>query len=723
MYHCSVKPVQRSKGRSATAAAAYRAREVIQDERQGMIFDYSAKQDLEHEEIIGWDGTRSELWNEGEMVEPSKDATTAREYEVALPRELSTDQRIALAREYGQWLHERHNVAVDICLHTDENDNNPHAHILTTTRAPEGRALGEKVAREWSDSKRKKNGLDGRKSDLVEAREKWATVANRHLEMAQVSKILDHRSFADQGIGLTPSIKLGPAVIAMEEKGIRTDRGDLAQAILQSNQTFLELQALELEIKHERPEPTTAQPNRATTQDTELRRTERADRAVSHEHGNAGRGLEGSHEPSPQPPQRELRFTDAGFLRNDERRPEINQRPERINPSGQEHYLSRFKAELLEVCRSMRTRFATGYDRILALAAPIGKPATVPDMGHQNRPLMENRNIPRPPANSQADGVERANRMKPDRTYQAVKRQLEQMGGDSFMVGIQFDDKFKVMEHKHWSKAEVLANIPKLKRDNVRGGNIFIQPKADDHNLILVDDVSFEDLEKMAANGHKAALSVETSPDNYQAWVKMPEPLSEDDRKYTAKLLAQTYEADFASVGANHYGRLAGFTNQKPKHQNKRGQHPFVLLRESNGQVATAGRELLEQAREMPRIENSKRIDHLKRTVNITPEAERVFVSESISLEAKYGHKIDRSRADWMITKKMLKAGFEPSDIAGTMVKHSPEIENRKRDINVDDYVNRTINNAQEAIKTEIEQERRPRHSRSPGNRSPGFDR
>lgn len=309
--------------------------------------------------------------------------------------------------------------------------------------------------------------------------------------------------------------------------------------------------------------------------------------------------------------------------------------------------------------------------------------------------------------------------MKPDRTYQAVKRQLEQMGGDSFRIGVVFDDKHKVTYHRNWNKAEVLANIPTLKRENVRGGHIFIKPNLVDHDLVMVDDVSFDDLENMAKNGHKPTLSVETSPDNYQAWVKLPKSLSEDERKPIAQILAKTYDADIASADAHHYGRLAGFTNQKAKHQNSRGHFPFVLLRESNGQVATAGHELIAQAREVPRIENARAIDHLKQTIKTTPEAQRVFVADMKSLEAKYGQEIDYSRADWMITQKMLKAGFEPADIGGAMVKHSPHIEERKRDINVEQYVNRTINNAQEAIKVE----RRPQNNRDLGNRSPGLSR
>ncbi|WP_223932390.1 DNA-primase RepB domain-containing protein, partial [Aeromonas caviae] len=37
------------------------------------------------------------------------------------------------------------------------------------------------------------------------------------------------------------------------------------------------------------------------------------------------------------------------------------------------------------------------------------------------------------------------------------------------------------------------------------------------------------------------------------------------------------YDADPASADSHHYGRLAGFTNQKPKHTTKTGYQPWGL--------------------------------------------------------------------------------------------------------------------------------------------------
>ena len=180
IYHLHLKPVKRSAGRSAVAAAAYRSGEKLRDERQELNFDYTRKQSVDHTELLGWSGTREQLWNAAELAERRKDSVVAREYEVAIPRELNNEQKVQLVREYGDWLQKRHGVAVDLAIH-DMGGENPHAHILTTTRESLALQLGDKVSREWSDTRRKKEGLKPGASDVNEARQVWAKTANQAL--------------------------------------------------------------------------------------------------------------------------------------------------------------------------------------------------------------------------------------------------------------------------------------------------------------------------------------------------------------------------------------------------------------------------------------------------------------------------------------------------------------------------------------------------------------
>src|SRR6516165_11628728 len=100
IYHLSVKVISRGGGRCATAAAAYRAGELVHDRSTGQDFDYTRKSGVEHTEILApdhapqWVFDRAELWNRVEEAEVRKDAQLAREVEVALPIELNEESQV-----------------------------------------------------------------------------------------------------------------------------------------------------------------------------------------------------------------------------------------------------------------------------------------------------------------------------------------------------------------------------------------------------------------------------------------------------------------------------------------------------------------------------------------------------------------------------------------------------------------------------------------------------
>ena len=91
IYHLSVKAFSRAKGRSATAAAAYRAAIRIVDERTGLVHDDARRTGVAHSEFVVPEQSlarardRDRLWNEAELAEWRRNSTVAREFEVALP--------------------------------------------------------------------------------------------------------------------------------------------------------------------------------------------------------------------------------------------------------------------------------------------------------------------------------------------------------------------------------------------------------------------------------------------------------------------------------------------------------------------------------------------------------------------------------------------------------------------------------------------------------------
>lgn len=270
IFHCSIKTVSRSTGRSAPAAAAYRSGERIKDERTGEVYNYANRQGVEHTELVLPDGVdldRGQLWNAAEAAENRKNSTVAREYELALPDELTPDQRAELARDFARHLVERYGVAADIAIHAPGqagDHRNHHAHILTTTRKVTPDGFGAKT-----------RALDEKKSGEVEhIRATWAELTNRALERAGHDARIDPRSLKAQSIKRMPSTHLGASATAMERRGLRTKRGDRNKSAAQINAEIKTLENARRELEAvsvtQTPPPTVSEPVRRTGQQTSM---------------------------------------------------------------------------------------------------------------------------------------------------------------------------------------------------------------------------------------------------------------------------------------------------------------------------------------------------------------------------------------------------------------------------------------------------------------------
>ncbi|MEL6515808.1 MAG: MobQ family relaxase [Pseudomonadota bacterium] len=267
-YHLSVKTIKRSAGRSATAAAAYRVGERIECQREGRVHDYTRKQGIEETFILtpkdapDWATDRSRLWNEVEASETRRNSVTAREWELALPSEISAEDRSQITRDFAQELVSRYGVAVDVAIHAPHREGdqrNHHAHVLTSTRKlePEGFTAKTRV-------------LDSAKTGGVEIEQMrglWAELQNRALERAGEVERVDHRSLEAQReaalergdqlsaeeLDRDPELKLGPAANSMERRAKAmaeregreykpvTERGAVVHAARQARAAFREL--------------------------------------------------------------------------------------------------------------------------------------------------------------------------------------------------------------------------------------------------------------------------------------------------------------------------------------------------------------------------------------------------------------------------------------------------------------------------------------------------
>ena len=267
-YRFAAQVIKRSDGRSAVAAAAYRAGERFVDERLEMSFDYRSRGGVEHTEIMLPAGApaefadRATLWNAVEAAEKRVDAQVAREVQLSLPHELDFEQRRELVREFVQSAFVDKGMIADVAMHapdTDGDQRNYHAHIMLTTRTVGPDGFGGKE-RTWN-----------RGDTVPDWREQWAEVQNRHLVkiLGPDAPRVSHLSLEDQGIDRAATIHLGPTASAIERKGERSDRGEVNREIAGQNG---ERQALPKELvatldsKASQSPQTTSSPAMLTTE-------------------------------------------------------------------------------------------------------------------------------------------------------------------------------------------------------------------------------------------------------------------------------------------------------------------------------------------------------------------------------------------------------------------------------------------------------------------------
>jgi len=226
LYHFSAKVISRAVGSSAVAAAAYRSADRLHDERLGRSHDFSNKAGVVHSEVLLPDGAdeawrdREKLWNDVEASELRKDAQLAREVEFAIPREMSQQQGIELARDFVQAEFVDRGMIADLNVHWDIGADGlarPHAHVMLTMREikpdeNDEAKFGAKV-RDWN-----------RTELLTHWREAWADHVNERLASLDIEARVDHRTLEAQGIDLEPQRKVGPAASRMAAEGLEPDR-------------------------------------------------------------------------------------------------------------------------------------------------------------------------------------------------------------------------------------------------------------------------------------------------------------------------------------------------------------------------------------------------------------------------------------------------------------------------------------------------------------------
>lgn len=206
LYHAQAKVFQRSKGRSAVAAAAYRSGTKLTDRRTGEVFDYRNKGHVITSFIMAptnapaWTQDREELWNRTEQAERKSNATVAREWEISIPRDIPVNEWENFVREAVKpWVDA--GAIADIAIHAPLDQYggiNVHGHVLLTTRKLDP-STETGFSKTKNDDLRKlhesggKDGAEGKFGDALKSeRERLANIMNEFLERAGSPRRVSH---------------------------------------------------------------------------------------------------------------------------------------------------------------------------------------------------------------------------------------------------------------------------------------------------------------------------------------------------------------------------------------------------------------------------------------------------------------------------------------------------------------------------------------------------
>lgn len=217
--------VNAGKVGKASAHAAYIAREGRYEAR---LLKGEALEATESGNMPKWaEAEPGQFWRAADQHERAN-GTTYREFEVALPRELSPEDRRALVRDWvAQEIGDRH--AYQWAIHRPraaDGQDQPHAHIMFSERQRDDieRGPAEYFKRYNAKAPERGGARKGygpqagktlsaaeRQAELRDLRDRWAGMVNAHLERAGRSERIDMRSYEDRGIDRAPEPKQLPS--------------------------------------------------------------------------------------------------------------------------------------------------------------------------------------------------------------------------------------------------------------------------------------------------------------------------------------------------------------------------------------------------------------------------------------------------------------------------------------------------------------------------------
>ena len=149
-----------------------------------------------------------------------------------------------------------------------------------------------------------------------------------------------------------------------------------------------------------------------------------------------------------------------------------------------------------------------------------------------------------------------------DKTESIVRNMLTAIEAPLYDIGV-LSDRGMLPGLDGISAAAVLDRLSLLKYRNVRGSHIYIRPSGE-HRFTALDDLNEVSLAKLSADGFNPCAVVETSPGNFQAWLKHAMVFPKLIGTFVAQTLAGRYDADPSAADWRRFGRLPASPTANP---------------------------------------------------------------------------------------------------------------------------------------------------------------
>lgn len=234
---------------------------------------------------------------------------------------------------------------------------------------------------------------------------------------------------------------------------------------------------------------------------------------------------------------------------------------------------------------------------------------------------------------------------------------------------------------------------------NMEGYHVYGRP--DTTQYILLDDVCMDGLDAIRADNINISVAVETSPHNYQAWIKVDRnPISRAEALECSRILAERYNGDKGAVSSMQCGRFPGTTNRKPMYQKDDGNYEFARLYAPAMRAVRSGMDasILEEARKRlanaqnPSLSSTRRGCVLNPTLCFEKAIELyegamlwLFDLKGRDFFVKQDGEIDRSLLDFHIALHFANGEMLEADLIEVLSAGSKKAQGR------DDYIERIV--------------------------------